>query len=294
MATYERASAPRNICARRGKIRAGLRATNDAMASLDELSRPTPITPGAFTLDVPAGWRQGRGAFGGLCVASLIRAIEATVGDPARRVRSVTAELPGPVDAGAADIAVEVLRAGNSVTTARASLTQPNGIKTHVVAVLAASRKSSDVAWQELVPPTAPAWTDVAALPWNPMFPEFAQHFEYRVVEGIPGSGAAARAIGWVRSRDPGSARDSAYIAALADVWWPASLVRFRAMRPAATIAYTLDIVGTLDGLDPDAPLLYRGTVPVVGEGYFLETRELWGSDGRLVAINHQTFALLG
>ncbi len=263
------------------------------MPTLDELTRPTRTTESTFSLDVPAGWRQGRGAFGGLCIASLVRAIEETVGDSARRVRSVTAELPGPVDAGAAEIRVDVLRAGNAVTTARATLAQPNGIKSHAVAVLAATRKSADVAWQELAPPTAPAWTEVAPLP-DLGFPEFSQHFEYRVVEGIPTSGATARSIGWVRARDPGAARDAAFIAAMADVWWPAALVRFDKLRPAATIAYTLEIVGSLDGLDPAAPLLYRGTVPVMGDGYFLETRELWGTDGRLVALNHQTFALLG
>lgn len=262
-------------------------------ASFDELTRPIAVDD-RFAFDVPHGWRQGRGAFGGLCVATLIRAIEARVGDPARRVRSVTAELPGAVDAGAAEIVVDILRTGNSVTTARASLSQGGTVKTHVVATLALARKTADATWMDLAPPIAPAWTDVAPLPTNPIFPEFAQHFEYRVVEGIPASGAAARTIGWVRAREPGAARDGAYIAALCDVWWPASLVRFTRMRPAATIVYTLDIVGTLDGLDPEAPLLYRGTVPVLGEGYFLETRELWGSDGRLVAINQQTFAILG
>ncbi|MFN0248212.1 MAG: acyl-CoA thioesterase [Kofleriaceae bacterium] len=263
------------------------------MPSLDELTRPLPAGDGRFTLVVPEGWRQGRGAFGGLCIASLIRAIEHTVGDPARRVRSITAELPGPVDAGAAEITVEILRAGNAVTTARAMLRQPNGVKSHVVAVLGATRKSVDVAWQEHEAPKAPAWTEVAPLP-NFGVPEFAQHFEYRVVDGIPGSGGTARTSGWVRARDPGTARDSAYIAAMADVWWPGALVRFDRMRPAATIAYTLAIVGTLDGLDPAAPLLHRGSVPVMADGYFLETRELWGADGRLVAINHQTMALLG
>ena len=42
-----------------------------------------------------------------------------------------------------------------------------------------------------------------------------------------------------------------------------------------------------------DAPLAYRGVVPVCGDGYFVETRELWGADGRLVARNHQTFAII-
>ena len=67
-------------------------------------------------------------------------------------------------------------------------------------------------------------------------------------------------------------------------------MTRMAAPRPLATIAYTLDIVGGVAG---DAPLLYRGTVPVAGDGYFLETRELWTEDGRLVAINHQTFAVI-
>jgi len=77
------------------------------------------------------------------------------------------------------------------------------------------------------------------------------------------------------------------------DTWFPGALVRFREPRPMATIAYTLDILGSLDGLAPDAPLLYRGVVPVAADGYFVETRELWGDDGRLVAINHQTFAVI-
>ena len=40
-------------------------------------------------------------------------------------------------------------------------------------------------------------------------------------------------------------------------------------------------------------PLLYRATSPVLADGYCLETRELWGEDGRLVAINHQTIVVI-
>jgi hypothetical protein len=97
-----------------------------------------------------------------------------------------------------------------------------------------------------------------------------------------------------VRPRDPGAARDAGYIAAMMDAWWPATLVRMRPPPAAmATVAYTLEIVGGVAGLAPDAPLLYRGTVPVCEPGHFFETRELWGEDGRLVARNHQTFAII-
>ncbi|HEU4613562.1 MAG TPA: hypothetical protein VFS15_15830, partial [Kofleriaceae bacterium] len=80
---------------------------------------------------------------------------------------------------------------------------------------------------------------------------------------------------------------------ALVDAWWPATMVRTKAPRPLATIAYTLELVDDIAAIDREAPVLYRGTVPVAGDGYFLETRELWSSDGRLLALNHQTFAVI-
>jgi acyl-CoA thioesterase len=271
------------------------------MASLSDVCTPRPAGD-HYQLDVIDGWRMGRGAFGGLVIAALVNAIEQRIADPARRVRSVTAELPGPVEAGTVDIAVDTLRRGNNVSTVRAALSQQGEIRSHAVAVLATARTARDAAapvtWNDLAPPAAPAWTELAPLvmdrpgdrpaPW----PQFAQHFEYRPVEGIPGSGGAPRAIGWVRARDPGPARGAGLIAALVDAWWPVAFARL-GPRPMATIAFTLDIAGGLDGLDPDVPLLYRATAPVCTDGYVLETRELWGADGRLVAINHQTFVII-
>ncbi|MDX2092103.1 MAG: thioesterase family protein [Kofleriaceae bacterium] len=266
--------------------------------TLVEVTSPT-RTANGYELTVAPGWQQGRGAYGGLCVASLVRALEERIADPARKLRSLTAELPGPVNAGSADITVDILRAGNSVTTARASLAQRGEVKTHAVGVFAASRRSAaGLAWQELAPPQAPPWNALMPMPptsstgpFGP--PEFTQHFEYRVVEGIPLSGKPAVTLGWVRAREPGALRDAAFLAAMIDAWWPAAMVRMPTIRPFATITYTLELLGDLAGLDPDAPLLYRGTVPVFGDGYFLETRELWGEDGRLLARNHQTFAVI-
>ncbi len=263
------------------------------MASLSEVSTPRRIGD-RYQLDVATSWRQGRGAFGGLVIASLIRAIEQHTADPARLVRSVTAELPGPVEHGTVDITVEPLRTGKNMSTVRAALAQHGEVRAHAVAILSAARASAQsVRWNELTRPEAPTWSEVPALPSGGPWPEFAQHFEYRILEGLPASNGPARALGWVRPRDPGAPRDAAYIAAMIDAWWPAALNRFPVMRPIATIAYTLDIVDGVAGLDPEAPLLYRATVPVCAEGYFLETRELWSEAGRLVALNHQTFAII-
>jgi len=266
------------------------------MSSLTDVS--TPQRDGdQFRLDVPAGWRQGRGAYGGYTIAALIRAIEQTVGDHAREVRSVTAELPAPVEVGTAEVRVEILRTGNKLSAARAWLVQHGETRAHAVAILAATRPGAGpLGWRDLAPPHAPAWKQVPPfdMATNVPWPEFAHHFEYRLVEGLPiANGAPARTVGWVRPKLPCTVRDAGYIASLIDVWWPAAFTKFPPSRPCATIAFTLDLVQNLDGLDPDAPLLYRGTVPVCADGYFLETRELWGEDGRLVAINHQTFAVI-
>ena len=229
----------------------------------------TPAASGI--LDVPPGWRQGRGAFGGLVVAGLMRAVEQRPVGPAK-------------------IAVEILRRGNNVTIARAAIAD----YAHAVCVLAIERKGAGpLAWQDLQPPEAPPWTAVEPVQLAaPHYPEFAQHFEHRLVRGLPGSGGANEVVGWIRARDAGVVRDAAYIAALVDAYWPAALIRMTTPRPMATLAFTLDLVAGLDGLSPEAPLLYRGTSPVCADGYCLETRELWGEDGRLVAINQQTFVV--
>jgi len=252
-------------------------------------------TPIDHAITVDDTWLQGRGAYGGLTVAALVRAIEARVADPRRRVRSVTAELPAPTPVGANRIDAEILRSGNQVTTARATIRNGDVVSGHAVAVLAASRETGgDVAWRHLEPPVLPAWTELAPAPMSgPGVASFAQHFELRVVTGIPFTSGEPVTTGWVRAREPGELRDAAYVAAMIDVWYPGFMVSLRAPRPLATIAYTLELFDSLDGLDPVVPLAYRGTVPVCGDGYFVETRELGGSDGRPGPRNHQPFAII-
>jgi hypothetical protein len=63
-----------------------------------------------FLLRVPEGWRQGRGAFGGLVLGALARAIETCEADPERVLRSISGQLIGPVLAGEAVIEVRLLR----------------------------------------------------------------------------------------------------------------------------------------------------------------------------------------
>jgi hypothetical protein len=255
---------------------------------LTAATTPQRVADDRWLLEVQDGWQQGRGAYGGLTLAALVRALAGPW-----PLRSLTAELFAPVLPGSLEIHVETLRRGSGTTVAAARGLQGGGVVAHAVAVLGRDRPADlDTAAARATPPP---WREVPITPRGPMQAAFVNHFEVRALTPLPFAGASgpARTAGWVRPRDPGPARDDAFLVALADVWWPHLITRPAAPRPAATIAFTLQVVGVLDGLDPDAPFYHEGEELSVERGYAVEQRRLYGADGRLLTLNQQTFALI-
>lgn len=261
------------------------------MASFEQLSTPAVGADGELSIDIPAGWAQGRGAFGGLVLAALTRSCERVAARPELRVRTLTATLCGPAMTGPARIQVEVLRNGSGTAALAARLVQRDEVQAHAVAVLGRDR-AADVAHRALQPPTLPPWAELPVS--NTPGAEFAQNVEFRNVGPTPFSNAdAARTAGWVRFREPGARRDASLLVALADIYWPAMFSVLPSPRPAATITYTVELIGGFDGLDHDAPVFHESEMTRLQDGYAHERRVLWGEDGRLLAINHQTFVVI-
>jgi hypothetical protein len=262
--------------------------------SLEQATRPRPRAAGGFDLDIPDGWQQGRGAFGGLTIASLVRAIELSAESPDRTLRSLTAELPAPVMVGLAEIHVEPVRIGSGQSTMTARLVQDGEVRAVAVAILARPRAPGAATFCELERPALRPWQDMPAPAKLPGAPTFTQHFEYRTDGPFPyTSGKEARVQGWIRARNAGALGSGAYLAAMADTFWPATFTRAAAPFAVGTVAFTLQVVGTAERLDPAVPLAYRAHVWVQSEGWFVEQRELWSDDGRLLALNQQTFAVI-
>lgn len=261
--------------------------------TFQQVTTPEQVAPGRFAFTVHDGWQQGRGAFGGLALAAMARAVESFAATPERRLRTLTAELCGPVVPGPAEIVVEALRIGQGTSTIAARLLQGGALQTHAVVVLGRDREPA-TACDPLPCPPMPPWRDVASIPDGVLAPPFARHFEYRPTGFIPfAGGSEPRAAGWVRLRDSGPLRDDAFVVAMADAWWPALFAVLRAPRPMATVTFTVDVVGDCAGLDPDAPLFHDARTLSARVGYAPELRTLWGADGRLLAINHQTFVII-
>lgn len=262
-------------------------------ASLEDVTTPSRIGDGRFTCAVPDGWQQGRGAFGGLVLGSLARAIEVVAAAPERKLRTLTGELCGPVQPGSAEIVVEPLRVGSGTSTLAARLVQGGEVQAHAVAVLGRDR-ARDADHVGIERPAMPPWRELPPISDGVLPPPFARFFEYRLAAGAPMSaGAVGHTAGWIRARDPGAARGGPFLVAMADCWWPALFSRLSVGRPMATITFTLDVTGTCDGLDPSAPLFHDARVLATADGYSTELRTLWGEDGRLLAINHQTFVVI-
>jgi hypothetical protein len=246
-----------------------------------------------FVLTVPDGWQQGRGAFGGFVLASLVHAIESVAADRSRSLRSLTATLCGPVVVGDARILVEALRIGSGTATYAARVVQHGEVQTHGVAILGKPREVEG-RWVDLEEGTRPDWRGVEPVPpMEGLAPTFASHFEFRNVGPVPYTEhPAARALGWIRARSPG-VRDDAYLVAGAGVYWPSSLARFATIRPIATVSFSFTRVEPLDGLDADAPFFHEGHTISARDGYTVERRTLRGEDGRLLAVNEQTIVLI-
>jgi len=258
----------------------------DPLLPLDVL-----LDTSANTLAVPPTWSQGRGAFGGFVTGAMVRALEASA--PDRPLRSLTAELCGPLVEGDAAVELSVLRAGNAVTTTAIRLMQHGEVQAHGVGVLGKMRASRDRV--ELGAPALPPWRDVPVAQIGDVGPSFAQHWEMRIVRGAPFGGASEGVVeGWVQPKRPGTRRDAAYLAACIDCYYPTLFAIESAPRPMATIAFTFQPFTSLPlGGDPAAPLAYRARLVASEGGYCVEFRELWSEDGHLLALNQQTMVII-
>jgi hypothetical protein len=290
--------------------------STDSTSLAQVLSLPGPesdATPGSFPVAIPAGWEQGRGAYGGLVLGLLARGMEraaADDGDDDRVLWTFNGEIPAPVVPGPAVVEVARLRRGNAITAYEARLLQPASdqpstgagmeVRARASAILGRERPV-DVAFRTLEPPAhlsasrkVPLWDEIPVVPAAPpLAPAFIVHFELRPVDGFPFSGAERPLTeGWVRPHQPLQRVGAPETIALVDTYWPSLFPTFAAPRPMVTVGFGLHRTGVVPA-DPSAPLYFRGQSLVGAGGFVFEQRELWTAAGELVAVNPQTLAVI-
>jgi acyl-CoA thioesterase len=247
---------------------------------------------GTWRGDIPESWQQGRGTFGGLVLALLLRAMEQTENDASRVARALTGDICGPVQPGPVDIRVRVLRRGGRLTNAAAELTQSGQVLAVATAVLSAPQTRVAEGQTAQAPP-ALRWEEARIAQVGPPFgPVFGQHYVYRNSGPVPYTETPSPVSdGWIVERTPVSRLDGPALVGRLDAWWPSLLGVLGAPRSVATVSFAAQFFAPANASTAE-PMRYSARALKVSEGFFLETRELWlGSE--LVATNQQTFAIL-
>jgi acyl-CoA thioesterase len=262
-----------------------------------EASSWTRTAAGVYGWEVDPTWAQGRGIFGGLQGAAVVRAMEREVDDPSRALRSLHVHYAAPLLDGKAQLYVKTERKGARSTFLSARIVQEGAVVTLASATLAGPR-STDLDLQairtlDMAPPE-----EVPVLPPNlPQLPVFAkEHLEYRFAYGAPPMSGASRAeLGaYLRLRHPGPL-DAATCVLLLDALPPAQAALCEQVRTFASVAIATTIQRELPpkGWPDDTPWRLVVRTDTAREGYAHEVNELCTPDGAVIARSDQVLALV-
>jgi acyl-CoA thioesterase len=253
-------------------------------------SRASTTTDGKGTIE--AGWYQGRGAFGGIMAALLLREMQAKVADAARIPRSITVHFCAPATEGPMEVQTEIVRSGSRVSHAIARVVRDAETMTLATASFAKARSGPSYARAEM-PKVAPA-SEVRDVPRGiPGMPAFFDHVDARFTgEHMPFSGGTTPAIDvWVRLHEP-EPIDAAVVACLLDVSPPAITSTFAGPRAVASVDFNV-LLFDVPQIAPTDFCLCSIRSRWAGDGYTEELRDLWSPSGVLLGQCRQLLALL-
>ena len=283
----------------------------DAPATdFDRATAIAPLGDGRFAGEVEDGWGAPPGPNGGYLAAILTRALEQVVTpDGDRQLRTLATHYLRPSQPGPIEVAVEIVRAGKRFSTGRATTFQ-NGKETMTaLGAFSTAGLPAAATWSPDLPAVAPAparaadqiasadyrpdsdgWLETTAeMPSIVSRVKIAPRLGGKPFAGrVLAPGEPAETGGWIESPTPRRI-DAAYIALLADVWWPPSLEPLNAPAIAPTIDLTVHIRADLppEGL-PDQPVLGRFRTTAAVNGTMEEDGELFLADGTLIAQSRQ------
>lgn len=253
-------------------------------------SRAVTLESGKGTVD--ASWYQGRGAFGGIMAALLLREMQRVVADDQRIPRSLTVHFCEPATEGPVDVETELVRSGSRVSHATARVVRGQEAMTLASASFAKPRPGPSYALAQM-PPVAPA-NECRDVPRGiPGMPAFFEHVDARFCGAhMPFSGSAVPEVNaWVRLHEP-EPIDAAVVACLLDVLPPAITATFAGPRAVASVEFNVQLF-EIPHLDPTAFCLCAIRSRWANDGYTEELRDLWSADGVLLGQCRQFLALL-
>jgi len=237
-------------------------------------------------------WASLVGVHGGYVAAIASRAIDEAVGDPHRRVRTVSVQFlrsprPGPVEIG-----VTLEWRGRSLVFASARVHQKH--RTMVLVRATCGGRDGGITYDDhphRTQPAAPPRHLGQFTPPGVAVPHFRQVDVVMDPDVVPFSGGGdAWLAAWMRPLGSEPV-DNAWLIAACDVLPPAMFSRTTGPTRAATIDYTVHLaVADPAALVPPGEHVYLDCrSPLAADGLAIENGTLWGPDGTVLALSRQT-----
>jgi len=267
-----------------------------------------------FGAEVAGDWRAGRGPHGGYLAAMLLRALMASVPDPARAPRSLTIHYARAPEPGPVRITTTLEREGRSLSTLSARMHQGGELIALVLSAFSLPWSGPEIS-EVRMPQVAPADPSREGLKLMEHGPEFARHIVLQPrFEGRPLSGVEHPMLirAWMGLAEP-RAVDALALAFFSDALIPAPYMRMREFSAVPTIDLTVhfrDRIGPAPAAarppqgdsrpggpprgehppqaDPHELVLAQTTSELVHDGFFVEDGLIWAADGTLLAHSRQ------
>ena len=247
------------------------------------------------SIQLTADWAQGRATYGGLVAALMLQGMQSHV-DAERLLRSVQVTFVAPAAPQEAQLCVETLRVGGSVTLMSARLVQAGLVCATATASFGAPRVSTihipGVPRPEVVAPE-----QLRPTPYIPgVVPTFLQHLDMRWASGnLPLSGAKEPDFsGWLKFRELAARWSDVWMIGLLDAWPAGVLPMLSKPAPASSLSWAVDLVTPGEAVPPDGWWFYEVQTQGAADGYTQADARLWLPDGRLAAVSRQTSAVFG
>ncbi|MDQ6853165.1 MAG: thioesterase family protein [Actinomycetota bacterium] len=252
---------------------------------------------GRYESTLDTSWWVHRGPNGGYLAAIALRALTEAVADEERSPRSLTVHYAAPPVEDPLEIATVIERAGRSLTSCSARLTQDGKLIGLALGAFSKARPGPEFA--DVQPPDAPPPEESPVIEPptdDPMIPDIAFRWENRMVRGGFPLEATGEAVitRWIRLPEL-RVVDGLVAAALTDAVIPAVFGRVDQPMIVPTVDLTIHFRSSLPvpGARPEDYVLASFRTNVVAEGFLEEDGEIWTRDGVLLAQSRQLAAVL-
>jgi acyl-CoA thioesterase len=242
---------------------------------------------GVYDVDLDLGWSIRGKPNGGYLLAILTRAATTTADRP--HALAVSGHFLRPPDGGPAEVRVETVKSGRTVSTLRSTLWQ-DGKPCLDSLITVGELDAAPVVYAEEDMPALPSPQECRSRAETPFRVELLDHVDVLLdprTAPFPEPTGRPMMQGWFRFRD-GADADPLALPLAVDAM-PPTVFQLGLLGWAPTVELTF----LLRGLPAPGWLVFRAEATFVAGGWFDENATVWDSTGRLVAQSRQ-LALLG